>query len=197
MTITFAARELEGIRNNRLNNELNLIQTTLGVTKGEAQALLWWFVEKVFVEHRTDEPAHFYLAEYLTSEERRAILERAGAASAGGNLVRTLDDGTFVEKYRILGTQEWVYRALRPTDGGSFRGYSSFATTCGICCGYVGTELLPADLDALPAYSRERSDAVDRWHHERYQDAYEAIHKAFPESTGGVHRSGEITLLGC
>ena len=179
-----------------VSNEVAKIQATLGVNKAEAEALHWWFVNKVFVEHRTDEPAHFYLSEYLTSEDRRVILERAGVASAGGNLVRQNDDGTFVEKCRIIGTNEWVYRAARETSGGSFQGYSSFGRTCGLLVGYVGTELLPADLDALPAYSTERREAVDKWHCERYEDAYAAIHKAFPETRAGRRSMGQVTLCG-
>lgn len=108
------------------------------------------------------------------------------------NATITLPNGIIVERYRIIGTNHFEYRALRPSPG--YQGYHSFLTVDGVTCGYVGSENLPADLEALPAYSQERRQAVEAWQAARYAEAHEAILEAFPEAAQGTKSMNGISL---
>lgn len=110
------------------------------------------------------------------------------------NATVTLPSGIIAERYRIIGTDQFEYRALRPTANGQYRGYSSFSRAGDVLCGEVGTELLPEDLDALPAYSQERLQAVTAWQAARYAEAHAAILEAFPEAAQGTKSMNGISL---
>lgn len=110
------------------------------------------------------------------------------------NATVTLPNGIIAQRYRIIGTDHFEYRALRPTTDGEYRGYSSFSRIGNALCGVVGSELLPADLDALSAYSQERFDAVKAWQAERYAEAIDAILEAFPEAAEGTRSINGISL---
>jgi hypothetical protein len=58
--------------------------------------------------------------------------------------------------------------------------------------GRLGTDRLPASIDALPAMSDERSRQVKAWREAVYKDAYELIIKAFPEAAAGRRNMGDI-----
>lgn len=104
----------------------------------------------------------------------------------------TLPSGIIAERYRIIGTNHFEYRALRPSPG--YTGYFSFATVDGVTCGYVGSETLPADLDVLPACSEVRRQAVEAWQAERYAEAHAAILEAFPEAAQGTKSMNGISV---
>lgn len=91
---------------------------------------------------------------------------------------RTLPDGTIVQRYRIIGTNETVYRAYRRTSGA----HHSIMYVGAACYGDVATERPPADVDALPARSAERYAAVMKWYAGRYDEAYSLIFQAYPEA---------------
>lgn len=105
-----------------------------------------------------------------------------------------LANGLIARRYRIIGTDHYEYEALRPTADGGYRGYSSFSRVDDVLCGVVGSELLPADLDALPAYSHERSQAVKAWSDARNAEARAAILQAFPEARSGTASVHGISL---
>jgi hypothetical protein len=82
-------------------------------------------------------------------------------------------------------------------------GHSTITSTCvddveGGWWGRLGTDRLPADLDALPAMSDERIAAVVAWHDALYATAYALIRRAFPElnEVGARESMGEITTTG-
>jgi hypothetical protein len=79
---------------------------------------------------------------------------------------------------------EWAttYAAYVPS---SYFGCHSalYSTEAGVL-GDVTSEMLPADLDALPSYSKERLDAVRAWRGELLDAAGAAIREAFPEASG-------------
>jgi hypothetical protein len=108
------------------------------------------------------------------------------------NATATLPNGIIVERYRIIGTSHFEYRALRPCPG--YQGYHSFTTIDGVTCGYVGAENLPDDLEALPAYSQERRQAVEAWQAAKYAEAHAAILEAFPEAAQGTRSMNGISL---
>lgn len=105
-----------------------------------------------------------------------------------------LANGLIARRYRIIGTDHYEYEALRPTADGGYRGYSSFSRVDDVLCGVVGSELLPADLDALPVYSHERSQAVKAWGDARHAEARQAIVQAFPEARSGTASVHGISL---
>lgn len=106
----------------------------------------------------------------------------------------TLPGGIIAQRYQIIGTNHYEYRALRPTADGQYHGYSSFTRVDDVLCGVVGTESLPADLDSLPPYSEQRLKAVTAWQHERYEEACRAILEAFPEAADGTRSANGISL---
>lgn len=111
------------------------------------------------------------------------------------NTHKTLPSGIIARRYRIIGTDHFEYEALRPTAGGQYSGYTSFSRVGnGVLCGVVGTESLPADLDALPAYSQGRLESVKAWQAARNEEACQAILEAFPESAEGTRSSHGISL---
>lgn len=99
--------------------------------------------------------------------------------------------GTTVMRNRIIGTDTVVWSAWEPYDG-----HSALTWIDGEKVGRIGTRRLPADLDALPAYSDERIRAVRAWHEAQYQDAYAAIIATVPWLTGYKTDMGEIVKHG-
>lgn len=82
-----------------------------------------------------------------------------------------------VRATRILGTSAVVLSAWVP---GKLCGEHHTVTTFGDdWYGRVGTERLPAELDALRG--EERSRAVRAWQERKYLAAYKLIGEAFPE----------------
>jgi len=76
---------------------------------------------------------------------------------------RTTADGKVLQFFRIHpGDGYYVADAWEPTSG-PMGGHSTITTFDGVWYGQIGTRRLPADLDALPAYSDERSQAVRAW----------------------------------
>lgn len=94
-----------------------------------------------------------------------------------------------IHKTNIIGTNEWVYSAYEPYDG-----HSTIFNIGGKKMGSVPSRPLPVDLEALPAYSKERSVAVRKWHDDLYKLAYQLIFKAFPEAKNGKTDMGEVSL---
>jgi len=102
-----------------------------------------------------------------------------------------------VNRFRIIGTRTLVYQALeRWSSENGIGSHSSLTSVDGRdgWYGRVGTKRLPANLDALPAMTQERFDAVDAWHGQEYDRAYAAIIAAYPEAEGGRRRMGEIEI---
>ncbi len=103
----------------------------------------------------------------------------------------------FVRRYRVHGGAPLfvhdVYTPSPASKRGGWTAHSSVTTIDGVkgWCGRVGTEELPADLDALPAMTHERSVAVHAWFEERYAFAYALIREAYP-GIEGRETMGEI-----
>lgn len=98
-------------------------------------------------------------------------------------------NGLTVVRYGITGTDLTVYTVWEP--------YAQHGTSYRLDeanVGRVGTRRLPADLEALTAYSSERSKAVGAWYAAQYDEAYAAIVTAFPEAADGRRDMGEITV---
>lgn len=87
-----------------------------------------------------------------------------------------------VHAYSICTTEVVVIEALESGDWGSH------TTTCtdpdGARLGRIGSRVLPASLDALPAYSRERIIAVREWREAQHDEAQAVIDAAFPNVVG-------------
>jgi hypothetical protein len=174
----------------------NALVSDLAITTGQADVLLHDWFSNVPESIRADYCIIDWYGSRVSSECIRAKFEAASVASAEGDCVRKLADGTYVKKFKLIGSLEFIYEAYRPTVNGGFEGYSSFFTVAGVRCGRVGTERLPDELDALPSLSAERSKAVHEWQQDRYDDAYVAINRAFPETNAGKRRAGEIVIIG-
>ncbi len=103
-------------------------------------------------------------------------------------------DGFRVHRFRILGTTTWVHQAWAPMEGFRFGGpFSTIAHEASRWWGQVGTDGLPAELDALPR-GEERIARVHAWQEANYQRAYQLIERAFPEAVSSRHSMGDITV---
>jgi hypothetical protein len=101
-------------------------------------------------------------------------------------------NGFTVQKYTIIGTSHVVYDVWEYYDG-----HSTMRSQDGGCwLGRLGTRKLTPDLDALPAWSQERSDAVGAFHDHQYEQAYVAIVETFPEAAAGRRQMGSIEVSG-
>lgn len=108
---------------------------------------------------------------------------------------KTLADGTVIQKYNIIGTDGWTFEAGVPVESFAECGYKSFTRSeDGRLLAILGSECLPKDLDALPAYSDERSAAVKSWHDGIYANAYAKIVEAFPEAAVGRREYGRLSV---
>lgn len=85
-----------------------------------------------------------------------------------------------------------VYSAHQWVNGRAKDRFSSISHEGERQFGRLGTDCLPASIDALPAMSDERSRQVKAWREAVYKDAYEMIVKAFPEAATGRRDMGEI-----
>lgn len=99
-------------------------------------------------------------------------------------------NGCTVATWQIIGTKTRVFAAFVPS---SYSGnHSTLMTIGGQCCGQVGSERLPAELDALKG--EERFQRVRAWRGERQRIAHEAIVAAFPEARLGRPTMAEIEV---
>lgn len=103
------------------------------------------------------------------------------------NQWRTVQDGKrliFVQRYNIIGSDTSVFAAYTPAPL-----FGPFSCTTsgpeGQSLGQLGSERLTPELDALPAYSEERIEAVQTFHHANCAAAHRFIVEAFPEAGQG------------
>lgn len=94
---------------------------------------------------------------------------------------------------KIIGTNTVYYTAYRECET-PYRGYSSFMTIGGKCCGRVGSEDLPAELDKLPARSKERYEAVREWINTKQDESYRLILAEYPALESAERFDGEIVV---
>lgn len=93
----------------------------------------------------------------------------------------------WVNKYSILGTtivDYAVWEADVPTAGSLYHNHSTITyrdSGSAKCLGDVTTRDIPAEMDALPAYSEARSRAVVAWYDANKALARALIYAAFPE----------------
>ena len=105
-------------------------------------------------------------------------------------------DGHLIRRYRVSGTCTVVYEAWEPVEGSQLAdGHSMLTTHSGRWWGQIGTGPLPADSDALPAWSAARSRAFQSWLQGEHARAYALILQTFPEARRGRRWEGEITLV--
>lgn len=86
------------------------------------------------------------------------------------------------------------YSAWEPS---SYSGpHSTVMSFAGKVYGKVGTKRIPPELEALPAYSMERANAVSRWYNEQKEAAYAAIIAKYPHAAKGARDGmGEIEVV--
>lgn len=108
---------------------------------------------------------------------------------------KTLADGTVVQKFKTIGTCHWTYEACVPVESFSESGYSSFTRAeDGQLLAVLGSEGLPPEIDALPAYSDERSLVVKGYREVLFGKAYAKIVEAFPEAAVGRREYGRLSV---
>jgi hypothetical protein len=100
-------------------------------------------------------------------------------------------DGCLIRRYRIAGGDTVVYDAWEPASIDD--GHWMFTSHGGRWWGQIGRGPLPAAVDALPAWSDERSAAFEKWFAAENRRAYVLIVRAFPEAARGRRHDGEIT----
>lgn len=102
--------------------------------------------------------------------------------------------GFVIQRTPIIGTTCVIFSVW---EKGQITGtHSTITTINGEWYGRVGTERLPADLDALPAYSNERAAAVRAWQLRRYERAYDIIaHSEYGhEAMNGRYSMGQVEI---
>lgn len=72
-----------------------------------------------------------------------------------------------------------AYTAWERQDGVAC-GHSTITTIDGVWFGRIGTRRLPAHLEALPAMTEERLEAVREWQRGEYAEAYDLIYAEHP-----------------
>ncbi len=116
--------------------------------------------------------------------------------------ISTKEQAMLVETTRIIGTDTVYFSAWESVTAHGENSHGTYKTSpMGNGADYtwygrVGTRRLPADFNALPAFSEERKAAVGAWHAAQYDEAYAAIvkHPDFPAQPKHEHRSmGEIS----
>jgi hypothetical protein len=111
------------------------------------------------------------------------------------NETKTLANGTVVRKYKTIGTCHWTFEACVPVESFSESGFSSFSRDeNGQLLATLGSERLPAEIDALPAYGELRSAVVRAWQDQKYGHAYGQITEAFPEAAVGRREYGRLSV---
>jgi hypothetical protein len=106
-----------------------------------------------------------------------------------------------IKSTKIIGTTITVYSAYEPAAHGlpgAGWDHSTLTSEDGSdgFLGRIGTRRLPAELEALPAYSDERLAAVGAWQEAQYREAYALILAAHPEAIDGRRSMGEIEVYG-
>jgi hypothetical protein len=112
------------------------------------------------------------------------MVNNAFAANLPRTSTRSLPSGTIVSQVRIAGTNVHVFSAWSKSAAGLIfagRGFSTVTHFGDECFGRIGTERIPAEVEALQAGSERRSIAVRSWYGERKAVAVAAIFEAFPE----------------
>ena len=104
-----------------------------------------------------------------------------------------LVDGYLVRRYRIIGTRSIVYDAWEPAQPAD--GHSMLTGHGGQWWGQIGSGPLPAEVDALPAWSDARSRAFRAWQRREHARAYTLILRVFPDAAHGRRHDGEITRI--
>lgn len=92
-----------------------------------------------------------------------------------------------IRKNEILGANTIAYTAWEPVT--THKIISHIIQGAGPY-GLIGTESIPDDIAALPAFSDERLTAVRQWQYDRDNRAFDLIRQVFPEAeaaTTGVH----------
>lgn len=110
---------------------------------------------------------------------------------------KQLEDGTVVKRTLMLGDPNGpkvvTFTAWEPSEIAGSHG--TITTIAGRWYGKIGTDPDPALFEHLVGASDERCVAVAAAYEARYQVAYTAIVRAFPEvADGGVRSDGEITV---
>jgi hypothetical protein len=101
------------------------------------------------------------------------------------------ETGYVVTMHQVIGTKTRIYAAYTPS---SWMGiHRSLFTIDDQVHGRVGTEEVTPEIKALPV-GEERSRRVHEYHKERYEDAYAAIVRCFPEAAQGQRTMGEIEV---
>ena len=112
------------------------------------------------------------------------------------NQWRTVLDGertVFVQRYNIIGSDQMIFAAY--THAPLFGAYSTTASgPDGKSVGQIGSERLTPELDALPAFSDERSQAVQAFHRANCAAAHRFILQAFPEAGAGRIRPDSMDI---
>ncbi len=104
-----------------------------------------------------------------------------------------LVDGYLIQRFRILGTTTWVHQAWAPVAQLIGAPYTTLTHLSDQWWGRLGSERhLPAELEALPALSSERSQAARAWRDAQDERAYALIARAFPEPAAGRRSMGEV-----
>lgn len=99
-------------------------------------------------------------------------------------------NGCTVATWTIIGTTTRVFAAFVPS---SYHGdHRSLMTINDQCFGQVGSERIPAEINALSG--EERVQRVRAWRAERQRAAHEAIVAAFPEARLGRPTMAEIEV---
>ena len=115
-------------------------------------------------------------------------------ANMGEHNKQVVIAGKVVRRYNIITTKLYVYDVYEKTAGVTGE-HSTITTIDGIWYGRVGTRRLTPELDSLPTYTVERSNAVHGFLQQQYDEAYALIHQAFPESISGRHDIGDIEVV--
>jgi hypothetical protein len=116
------------------------------------------------------------------------VEQRLPVAKLGGILDLDRQPGEMLEE--IL-----AYEAGVPVQSFADSGYTSFTSDeSGNRLAILGSECLPASIDALPAYGELRSAVVRSWQDQKYANAYGKIVEAFPEAAVGRREYGRLSV---
>jgi len=91
-----------------------------------------------------------------------------------------LGGGLIAHRYNIIATCSVGYEVYERSSYSGMTHSSFMGTKKRGVLGDITTRRLPAELDALPAYSEERYQAVKAWHRDLEDMAERCIRDAFP-----------------
>src|SRR5947209_9281122 len=109
------------------------------------------------------------------------IETRRNATQEGINEFVELGDGLIAHRYNIIATSSVGYDVYERSTYSGMRHSSFLGTKEYGCLGDITTRRLPSSIDALPAWSDERSQAVKTWYRDLEAMAERCIHEAFPK----------------